>query len=298
MQRKNAVDWTKYLQPGEQLRDVPAATLRKRRHDSLGGTSTSKTEKKALLKREAKQAEYAKEGKLLDEALFAEMKQLEEHAKATYEGIPKSCGFGSAGVQWGSKFIPTSDLEYVFHLIQSGGELLRAINWQKLPSDDLGERRDSILEEDYALPYPDQKFYPFYAGAMVVDLVAVGHDVRLTKQLADFLVRIIEAYKVWGQDIQHPEDIQFRKEILTDLEALKSGRDLFHPRPLPAMGKPPAPFVLQAQEPPKKMYQTAEDVPIPDPAPTLTQLAIANYVKSGGNWLEAAATSGDIAEEI
>jgi hypothetical protein len=282
MKRKNAVDWSKYLETGEQLQDVPAATLRKRRHDSLGGTSTSKTEKRALLKREAKQAEYAKEGKLLDEALFAEMKQLEEHAKENYEGVPKSCGFGMLGVQWGSKFIPTSGLEYVFHLIQSGGELLRACNWHKLSSDELGERRSNILDDDQELPYESQRYYPFYAACMLDDIISVGHGVRLTKQLSDFLVKLMQAYVAWSED--NGQDEEYHKKIVRELDQRLAGIDTYVERDPIAVEPKQAPVVLHPQ-PTAKTYSTGADMPASEKPPTLQELAIQNYIQNR-NWVE------------
>jgi hypothetical protein len=289
---KHGVDWSKYLKPGENLSDVSADALKRRRYLQLGGTGSSKAEKKLLLQQEAKQAEYAEQGKLLDEALFAELEQVAEHAKANYQGRPYSCGFGSAGFMANGRFIPTTDLEYVFHLIQSGGELLRATNYHKITSEDLGEKRSSILDEDQDRPYQDQKFYPYYADSMLVDIIDVGHRVRLTKQLSDFLVKLIEAYLVWADGSQ--QDVEYHKKITAELDRRLAGEDTYVERH-PIAVKEEVPIVPLQTEPPKKMHQDIEDVPIPDPAPTLTQLAISNYVRSGGNWLEAAGET--IAEE-
>jgi hypothetical protein len=48
MQRKNAVDWSKYLLEGEQMGDVSMEALRLRRNRSLGGDKTTRQDKVRL----------------------------------------------------------------------------------------------------------------------------------------------------------------------------------------------------------------------------------------------------------
>lgn len=66
MTTHGTINWSDYLEPGEQLSDVSRDVLRRRRYLKLGGTGTSKTEKKALLKQAAKLEANAAQGKRLD----------------------------------------------------------------------------------------------------------------------------------------------------------------------------------------------------------------------------------------
>jgi hypothetical protein len=247
---KHGVDWSKYLKPGENLSDVSADALRRRRYLALGGTGSSKEEKKALLKREANLKENAAIGQSLDAALFNLLDELRKEAKGNLS--PEVIGPLGHG--------PEREAYYdTIHFINEGELLLRSLNYKKAP------RTEANTEDDVA--FENQQYMQFDFDYVVENFINLARSIHLSQNLIAFEVKVLEA--------AIESSLPIPKSVNEELEARKAGIDTYVP-PVICHDTPP-PVSLPAQ----KNYQTAEDVFIPGPKPNLTQLAVEQYQQRG-----------------
>jgi hypothetical protein len=201
------VNWELYLnkQDGETLENTPLNRLRKRRHDQLGGAATTKTEKKALLQKEADRIKNAANGQAMDAALFELITTLTKEVRGNLTDQEIGC-FGTGQAK--------QDYHSAVHFLTVGGEMiLRSLNYKKtLPPDS---------DSEEGIPFVEQKYFDFDLDYFVEVFIYEGHNTHLSKSFVDFQIKVLEAVLASG--------FLDTKLIHDELEARRAGKDTYVP---------------------------------------------------------------------
>jgi hypothetical protein len=248
-------DWTPFLREGETLETVSVDTLKKRKHDALGGQKTSRADKVRLNKLQDALEEKAEQGRLLDPALDSLTDSLTKLAH-TYKGADKAA---------------------LLDMIWFGKSLLRGFNYQKESVAMVAsvEELQDIWGRERDLPYESQIHAGHFTDSQTREFIGFARSVHLPAAFVEFECQVLSA--VLAHANSYPENFERRDAIEAELSARQNGIDTAFPRPIAV--KPPKTVSLPLQT---KNYQTAEDVFIPDPKPSLTQTLIEQYKAQGG----------------
>lgn len=248
-------NWSVYLRDGETLETVSVDTLKKRKFDALGGVKTSRAEKARLNKLQAALEVKAAQGRLLDPALNDLTDALTKLANTQ----------------------DRADRAVLLDMIWFGASIIRAFNFQKESVQQVAdvEELHRIWGSERGLPYSEQIHAGHFVDSQTSEFIGFARSVQLPPEFIKFEVDVLRQVLAWADS--HPENFEHRKAIEQELQARLDGRDTAFQRPIAA----PAPPAL-AQEPPKKLYSTGEDMDVVLPPPSLTQLSIENFKEHGG----------------